>query len=68
MEESDETVVKTMDEIADSTQRIGSITALINDIAFRPTFWRSMPQWRPPVPVSRAKVLQWWGSSPPCQP
>ena len=30
-----ETVVKTMDEIADSTQRIGSITALINDIAFQ---------------------------------
>ncbi|MEW5560883.1 methyl-accepting chemotaxis protein [Enterobacter asburiae] len=29
------TVVKTMDEIADSTQRIGSITRLINDIAFQ---------------------------------
>ncbi|MGL4725437.1 MAG: methyl-accepting chemotaxis protein [Scandinavium sp.] len=29
------TVVKTMDEIADSTQRIGSITKLINDIAFQ---------------------------------
>lgn len=28
-------VVKTMDDIADSTQRIGSITALINDIAFQ---------------------------------
>jgi PAS domain S-box len=28
-------VVKTMDEIADSTQRIGSITTLINDIAFQ---------------------------------
>ncbi len=30
-----QTVVKTMDEIADSTQRIGSITKLINDIAFQ---------------------------------
>jgi len=30
-----ETVVKTMHEIADSTQRIGSITSLINDIAFQ---------------------------------
>ena len=30
-----QTVVKTMDDIADSTQRIGSITSLINDIAFR---------------------------------
>ena len=30
-----QTVVKTMDEIADSTQRIGSITSLINDIAFQ---------------------------------
>jgi aerotaxis receptor len=29
------TVVKTMDDIADSTQRIGSITKLINDIAFQ---------------------------------
>ena len=29
------TVVKTMDDIADSTQRIGSITSLINDIAFQ---------------------------------
>lgn len=28
-----QTVVKTMDDIADSTQRIGSITSLINDIA-----------------------------------
>lgn len=28
-------VVRTMDEIADSTQRIGSITTLINDIAFQ---------------------------------
>ena len=28
-------VVKTMDDIADSTQRIGSITSLINDIAFQ---------------------------------
>ena len=30
-----QTVVKTMDDIADSTQRIGSITCLINDIAFQ---------------------------------
>jgi len=30
-----QTVVKTMDDIADSTQRIGSITTLINDIAFQ---------------------------------
>jgi aerotaxis receptor len=30
-----QTVVNTMDEIADSTQRIGSITKLINDIAFQ---------------------------------
>ncbi|NIY47723.1 PAS domain-containing methyl-accepting chemotaxis protein [Cedecea colo] len=30
-----ETVVTTMDDIADSTQRIGSITTLINDIAFQ---------------------------------
>ncbi|MDY1037834.1 methyl-accepting chemotaxis protein [Lelliottia sp. CFBP8978] len=30
-----QTVVKTMDDIADSTQRIGSITKLINDIAFQ---------------------------------
>lgn len=29
------TVVSTMDEIADNTQRIGSITSLINDIAFQ---------------------------------
>lgn len=29
------TVVSTMDDIADSTQRIGSITTLINDIAFQ---------------------------------
>ena len=32
-----QTVVKTMDDIADSTQRIGSITSLINDIAFQTT-------------------------------
>ncbi|HFN4092589.1 TPA: methyl-accepting chemotaxis protein [Enterobacter hormaechei] len=30
-----QTVVKTMDDIADSTQRISSITSLINDIAFQ---------------------------------
>ena len=30
-----QTVVKTMDDIADSTQRIASITSLINDIAFQ---------------------------------
>ena len=30
-----QTVVKTMDDIDDSTQRIGSITSLINDIAFQ---------------------------------
>ncbi|EOI7915364.1 methyl-accepting chemotaxis protein [Enterobacter hormaechei] len=30
-----QTVVKTMDDIADSTQRIGSITSFINDIAFQ---------------------------------
>ena len=30
-----QTVVKTMDDIADSTQRIGSITSLIIDIAFQ---------------------------------
>ncbi|HCM9303204.1 methyl-accepting chemotaxis protein [Enterobacter hormaechei] len=30
-----QTVVKTMNDIADSTQRIGSITSLINDIAFQ---------------------------------
>lgn len=30
-----QTVVKTMADIADSTQRIGSITTLINDIAFQ---------------------------------
>jgi len=30
-----QTVVKTMDDIADSTQRIGSIPSLINDIAFQ---------------------------------
>ena len=30
-----QTVVKTMDDIAHSTQRIGSITSLINDIAFQ---------------------------------
>ena len=30
-----QTVVKTMDDIADSTQRLGSITSLINDIAFQ---------------------------------
>ncbi|CAH5697506.1 methyl-accepting chemotaxis protein [Enterobacter cloacae] len=30
-----QTVVKTMDDIADSTQRIGSITTLINDITFQ---------------------------------
>ncbi|MDU4066163.1 MAG: methyl-accepting chemotaxis protein [Enterobacter asburiae] len=30
-----QTVVKTMDDIADSTQRIGSITSLFNDIAFQ---------------------------------
>ena len=30
-----QTVVKTMDDIADSTQRIGSITSLINDFAFQ---------------------------------
>ncbi len=29
------TVIKTMDDIADSTQRIGTITSLINDIAFQ---------------------------------
>lgn len=33
--EAMETVIKTMDDIADSTQRIGTITALINDIAFQ---------------------------------
>ena len=33
--EAMQTVVKTMDDIADSTQRIGSITSLINDIAFQ---------------------------------
>ena len=30
-----ETVIKTMDDIASSTQRIGTITTLINDIAFQ---------------------------------
>lgn len=30
-----ETVITTMDDIADSTQRIGTITRLINDIAFQ---------------------------------
>ncbi|TMW07874.1 methyl-accepting chemotaxis protein, partial [Salmonella enterica subsp. enterica serovar Heidelberg] len=30
-----QTVVKTMDEIADGTQRIGSIASLVNDIAFQ---------------------------------
>ncbi|MEG0558835.1 MAG: methyl-accepting chemotaxis protein, partial [Comamonas sp.] len=29
------TVIKTMDDIANSTQRIGTITTLINDIAFQ---------------------------------
>ena len=29
------TVIKTMDDIADSTQRIGTIPSLINDIAFQ---------------------------------
>lgn len=33
--EAMQAVVRTMDEIADSTQRIGSITTLINDIAFQ---------------------------------
>ncbi|HHV7383993.1 methyl-accepting chemotaxis protein [Escherichia fergusonii] len=33
--EAMETVIKTMDDIADSTQRIGTITSLINDIAFQ---------------------------------
>ncbi|WP_144817543.1 MULTISPECIES: PAS domain-containing methyl-accepting chemotaxis protein [Enterobacteriaceae] len=33
--EAMQTVVKTMDDIANSTQRIGSITSLINDIAFQ---------------------------------
>jgi hypothetical protein len=30
-----DTVIKTMDDIANSTQRIGTITTLINDIAFQ---------------------------------
>ncbi|HAT7525511.1 TPA: PAS domain-containing protein [Citrobacter koseri] len=33
--EAIETVIKTMDDIADSTQQIGTITTLINDIAFQ---------------------------------
>ncbi|HCR3328320.1 methyl-accepting chemotaxis protein [Citrobacter freundii] len=33
--EAMETVIKTMDDIANSTQRIGTITTLINDIAFQ---------------------------------
>lgn len=32
--------LKTMDDIADSTQRIGSITSLINDIAFQTNILR----------------------------
>jgi aerotaxis receptor len=35
-----QTVVKTMDDIADSTQRIGSITSLITTSLSRPIFWR----------------------------
>ncbi|HHD7228026.1 TPA: methyl-accepting chemotaxis protein [Citrobacter koseri] len=33
--EAMKTVIKTMDDIADSTQQIGTITTLINDIAFQ---------------------------------
>lgn len=33
--EAMDTVIKTMNDIADSTQRIGTITTLINDIAFQ---------------------------------
>ena len=33
--EARDTVIKTMDDIANSTQRIGTITTLINDIAFQ---------------------------------
>ncbi|TGB84614.1 aerotaxis receptor, partial [Salmonella enterica subsp. enterica serovar Enteritidis] len=33
--EAMDTVIKTMDDIAHSTQRIGTITTLINDIAFQ---------------------------------
>ncbi|HGY5111709.1 TPA: methyl-accepting chemotaxis protein [Citrobacter braakii] len=33
--EAMDTVIKTMDDIANSTQRIGTITTLINDIAFQ---------------------------------
>lgn len=54
------TVIKTMDDIADSTQRIGTITSLINDIAFQTNILALNAAVKRRVPANRAKVLQWW--------
>ncbi len=54
-----DTVIKTMDDIAHSTQRIGTITTLINDIAFQ----TNIPALNAAVVAARAgeqgKGLPW---------
>ncbi len=69
-------VVKTMDEITRSSKKIADIISLIDGIAFQTEiFWRSMPQWRLRVQVSRVVVLLWspvkfaaWRSEVPKRP
>jgi hypothetical protein len=51
-----QTVVKTMDEIADSTQRIGSITKLINDIAFQTNILQSVTDSHPSGILPRMRI------------
>lgn len=57
------TVIKTMDDIADSTQRIGTITSLINDIAFQTNILALNAAVEAARAANRAKVLQWWRGS-----
>jgi hypothetical protein len=46
-----------MKDIIESSRRISEITTVINGIAFRPIFWRSMPPLRLHVQATRAVGL-----------